>query len=91
MLTGDNLLTAKDIARQCGILTEDGVALEGPTFRAMPESELKKVIKKLQVIARCSPEDKLKLVKYLKEQGEVVAGNFSFLKNRKSNPNILKF
>jgi len=73
MLTGDNLLTAKDIARQCGILTSTGVALEGPVFRKMDDEDLTAIIKDLQVIARCSPEDKLKLVKFLKAQGEVVA------------------
>jgi Ca2+-transporting ATPase len=33
MVTGDNILTAKHIATECGILTDDGVALEGPEFR----------------------------------------------------------
>ena len=33
MVTGDNINTAKAIARDCGILTEGGTCLEGPTFR----------------------------------------------------------
>jgi Ca2+-transporting ATPase len=40
MVTGDNIHTAKHIARECGILTEDGIALEGPDFRRMSEEEL---------------------------------------------------
>ena len=36
--TGDNIHTAKHIARECGILTDDDhVALEGPVFRKMFE------------------------------------------------------
>jgi len=73
MLTGDNILTAKKIASRCGIFTEGGVAIEGPKFRNLSETELAEMAPKIQVIARCSPEDKLTLVKHLREAGEVVA------------------
>eukprot|EP01126_Amoeba_proteus_P006107 TRINITY_DN12117_c0_g1_i3.p1 TRINITY_DN12117_c0_g1~~TRINITY_DN12117_c0_g1_i3.p1 ORF type:complete len:1028 (-),score=226.41 TRINITY_DN12117_c0_g1_i3:124-3207(-) len=73
MLTGDNVLTAKNIATQCGILQADGVVLEGPTFRKLSYAEMSACLPNLQVVARCSPEDKLMLVKMLKEAGEVVA------------------
>jgi Ca2+-transporting ATPase len=73
MLTGDNILTASDIARQCNILTEKGIAIEGPEFRKMTDSEINKILPNLQVIARCSPEDKLKMVKLLRANEEVVA------------------
>eukprot|EP00253_Pinus_taeda_P005264 PITA_05264 len=33
MVTGGNINTAKAIAAECGILTDDGVAIEGPDFR----------------------------------------------------------
>src|SRR5690606_36226290 len=33
MVTGDNLNTARAIAKECGILTDGGIALEGPVFR----------------------------------------------------------
>jgi Ca2+-transporting ATPase len=49
MLTGDNLLTAKTIASRCGILTEKGIALEGPFFRRLPKSEVDRIIPNLQV------------------------------------------
>lgn len=48
MVTGDNLNTAKAIARECGILT-DGEAIEGPVFRDMNINEMRKLIPKLQV------------------------------------------
>lgn len=49
MVTGDNIHTAQSIARECGILTEGGIALEGPVFRSMPEEELITLLPKLQV------------------------------------------
>eukprot|EP01113_Clastostelium_recurvatum_P039556 TRINITY_DN604_c1_g1_i5.p1 TRINITY_DN604_c1_g1~~TRINITY_DN604_c1_g1_i5.p1 ORF type:complete len:1175 (-),score=467.74 TRINITY_DN604_c1_g1_i5:38-3562(-) len=73
MLTGDNVLTAQSIARECGILTEGGVALEGPKFREMSEAEMDEVLPKLQVLARMTPSDKYILVHRLRELGEVVA------------------
>jgi Ca2+-transporting ATPase len=49
MVTGDNVHTAKHIARECGILTDDGIALEGSVFRCMPEAELIPMLPLLQV------------------------------------------
>ena len=73
MVTGDNITTASAIARQCGILKEDGVVLEGPKFRQLSENEIDKVLPRLQVLARSSPEDKRILVARLKHLGETVA------------------
>ncbi|KAG9513134.1 calcium-translocating P-type ATPase, partial [Aureobasidium melanogenum] len=73
MVTGDNIMTAKAIASECGIFTPGGVALEGPAFRKMSKQEQLAVIPKLQVLARSSPDDKRVLVKRLKEMGETVA------------------
>lgn len=72
MVTGDNLLTAKAIAHDCGILT-DGLAIEGAEFRTFNLEEMKVKLPKLQVLARSLPTDKLLLVKKLKELNEVVA------------------
>ena len=73
MVTGDNIITAKAIATECGIYTAGGLALEGPEFRKMSDAEQRSIIPKLQVLARSSPDDKRKLVKRLKEMGETVA------------------
>lgn len=53
MVTGDNVHTAKHIARECGILTEGGRAIEGPVFRSMPEEDLIPMLPKLQVGPAC--------------------------------------
>ena len=49
MVTGDNINTARFIARECGIFT-DGIALEGPAFRKMSEEELIPLLPQLQVV-----------------------------------------
>ncbi|KAH0551225.1 hypothetical protein GP486_007464, partial [Trichoglossum hirsutum] len=73
MVTGDNILTARAIAEECGIYTPGGLAMEGPKFRKLSRTEMDHVIPRLQVLARSSPEDKRILVKRLKELGETVA------------------
>ena len=75
MVTGDNVTTAKAIATDCGILRkgEDGIVMEGPKFRQLNEEEMDKVLPRLRVLARSSPEDKRILVGRLKHLGETVA------------------
>ena len=73
MVTGDNLLTAKAIATECGIYTEEGGIMEGPVFRKLGKFEMKEIIPKLQVLARSSPGDKELLVEQLKGMDETVA------------------
>ncbi|KAI8361695.1 PMCA-type calcium-translocating P-type ATPase [Blakeslea trispora] len=73
MVTGDNIVTAKSIAKQCGIYTSGGIVMEGPAFRKLPQSEMDAILPRLQVLARSSPEDKRILVGRLRELGEIVA------------------
>lgn len=78
MVTGDNVLTARAISKGCGILTDEtfdnpDYFMEGPQFRSLSESERLRVVSKLHILARSSPEDKRILVQTLKKLGEVVA------------------
>jgi hypothetical protein len=50
MVTGDNIHTAIAIAKQCGILTLGGLAMEGPMFRKMTPKELDEALPRLQVL-----------------------------------------
>ncbi|KAG7089723.1 hypothetical protein E1B28_011378 [Marasmius oreades] len=72
MCTGDNVLTARSIAAQCGIFTQGGIIMEGPVFRKLSQSEMIEIVPRLQVLARSSPEDKKVLVDTLKHIGEIV-------------------
>lgn len=72
MCTGDNVLTARSIASQCGIFTPGGIIMEGPVFRKLSTPERIEIVPRLQVLARSSPEDKKVLVETLKSIGEVV-------------------
>jgi len=73
MVTGDNILTAKAIAKECGILSEGDIAMEGSEFRALSESQKMEIVPGLRVLARSTPEDKQKLVVLLKKKGDIVA------------------
>ena len=68
MVTGDDSHTACTVARQCGILT-DGFSLEGRDFRELTPQDTDKLLPRLQVMSRSSPEDKLLLVQRLNGQG----------------------
>ncbi|KAL1746915.1 hypothetical protein HDZ31DRAFT_80850 [Schizophyllum fasciatum] len=72
MCTGDNVLTARSIALQCGIFTPGGIVMEGPTFRELSREDMLEIVPRLQVLARSSPEDKKILVNSLKSLGEIV-------------------
>jgi Ca2+-transporting ATPase len=62
MVTGDNINTAKAIARECGILTEGGLAIEGPDFRTRSAEELNELIPKIQVCLMLLPLNNLPIV-----------------------------
>lgn len=73
MCTGDNVLTAKSIAAQCGIFSPGGLVIEGPVFRKLTPSERLDIAPRLQIMARSSPEDKRLLAEAYKTLGSVVA------------------
>jgi Ca2+-transporting ATPase len=70
MITGDHAVTAAAIAGKLGIR---GRAITGAEFAAMSDEEADREIGGIGVIARVSPEDKVRLVAVLRRKGHIVA------------------
>ena len=70
MVTGDNVVTARAIAEQIGLV---GDAMEGNTVHTLSDSELSKVVESTSVFARVSPSAKLRILRALQVNGHVVA------------------
>ena len=73
MITGDHKITASAIARDLGIMREGDSAYTGAEVEAMDDDALREAVRTASVFARVSPEDKLRIVKAFKSNGEVVA------------------
>ncbi|MCS6957912.1 MAG: cation-transporting P-type ATPase [Aquificaceae bacterium] len=73
MITGDNVLTAKSVARIVSIHKEGDLAIEGKDLEKYTDEELYNLLKRVSVIARATPEDKYRVVKVLQSRGEIVA------------------
>lgn len=73
MLTGDNIRTARAIANELHMLDDEHIAVEASDIEKMTDDELKVALKKIQVIARSTPLVKMRVVKLLKEEKNVVA------------------
>jgi Ca2+-transporting ATPase len=70
MITGDHAVTAAAIAGKLGIR---GRAITGAEFGAMSDEEADREIDGIGVIARVTPEHKVRLVEVLKRKGHIVA------------------
>jgi magnesium-transporting ATPase (P-type) len=75
MITGDHGVTASAIAQQLGMGAGDAplLAITGPDIEAMSDVQLQEAVRNTRVFARASPEHKIRLVRALQANGEVVA------------------
>lgn len=74
MITGDSKATASSIAKQTGILKEEtDMVLDHEELIALNDQQLSEIILNVKVYARAKPEDKVRIVRLLQEQGQIVA------------------
>ncbi|MBN8700357.1 MAG: cation-transporting P-type ATPase [Chitinophagales bacterium] len=77
MITGDNEVTAKAIAKNIGLMNENNEfpdVVNGIELQKMSDPQVCAVFSKRAVIfSRVSPDDKFRIVDLLKKQGEIVA------------------
>lgn len=73
ILTGDNIVTATAIANELNILNEEHIAVEAKEIAELSDEELMNMLPRISVIARSTPSIKMRIVKLLKAEGNVVA------------------
>jgi len=71
MITGDHAVTASAIAKKIGLQANN--VLTGDMLEKMDDQELLEQVKLMDVIARATPQHKLRLVNALQSHGELVA------------------
>jgi Ca2+-transporting ATPase len=72
MITGDHPTTAKSIAQEIGLDHPNDV-LTGSQLSILSDDELSEHVRRCQVFARVTPGDKLRLIRALQANGEIVA------------------
>lgn len=72
MITGDNGITARSIAKQINMPNSDKI-ITGDDLNKMSDEELRERVKDVNVFSRVVPEHKMRIVKAFKENGEIVA------------------
>ncbi|WP_068449074.1 calcium-translocating P-type ATPase, PMCA-type [Caviibacter abscessus] len=73
MITGDHKNTAFAIAKELNITKDINACMTGTELEKMTDEKLKEVVSKYRVFARVSPEHKVRIVKALKSNGNIVS------------------
>ncbi|MBU4246034.1 MAG: cation-translocating P-type ATPase [Nanoarchaeota archaeon] len=73
MITGDHASTAVAVAKKIGLINENGLVIEGAELDKMPDDEFQKVVERVCVYARATPEHKLKIIEAFEKCGHIVA------------------
>ena len=73
MITGDHPLTARAIGATIGLTDHDGEVVLGRELESFDDRKLQEVVARCNVYARVPPEQKLRIVKALQANGQIVA------------------
>jgi Ca2+-transporting ATPase len=73
MITGDHPLTARAIGSGIGLTDANGEVVLGRELEALDDAGLREVVARCSIYARVPPEQKLRIVKALQANGQVVA------------------
>ncbi len=73
IVTGDHKLTAKAIAKEIGLPSQEENIIEGKDLDKLSDEEFQKIIEHLYVYARVEPKHKTRIVENWQNRGEVVA------------------
>ncbi|MDH5465642.1 MAG: HAD-IC family P-type ATPase, partial [Thiovulaceae bacterium] len=73
MITGDHPQTALAIAHRIGIASKEARVITGVELAKMNDQKLATVVRDISVYARVSPQQKIRIVKALQQQGEYVS------------------
>lgn len=73
MITGDHINTAKAIARELGILTDDSQAMMGCDIDKYTDEEFSAIVENISVYARVQPEHKTRIVNCWRKKGYITA------------------
>ena len=73
MITGDHKITAKAIGKEIKLYCPGDMIMTGDEIDNLSEKEFERVVNKVSVFARVNPSHKLKIVRALKKNGDIVA------------------
>lgn len=73
LVSGDHRLTVKTVAERIGLKTKKGRVIEGKDLDKMPDKELDRVVRNIQVYSRVEPHHKMRIIEAWQRKGEVIA------------------
>ena len=73
MITGDHQMTAAAIGRELDITSSATGPLDGKNLALLSDDELREVSGDVAIYSRVTPDQKMRIVSSLQEQGEIVA------------------
>ncbi|MDP2586351.1 MAG: HAD-IC family P-type ATPase [Candidatus Komeilibacteria bacterium] len=73
IITGDNIITAREIAKELGLGLGEHNIIEGKELAELDDEQLLRRVGDLEIYARVTPADKLRIISAWQTKGEVVA------------------